>query len=809
LVTWSTVATAERTDQRVLVLHSYHGQLNWTKGLAEGIDLGFEHTEPEVQVFHEFLDAKRFPALEQGKATLELLSAKYAEEPPDLIMVSDDPGLMLLVDHRSSLFPETPLVYLGINQIEQKILNIPNATGVFELHSTVETALGALQQTGSRGLIVINDSTETGAANLSGIRSLEARPDAPDPLVVLNDLTPETVSESLSPYPEETPVLLLGQLRRGHREGALMSFQETAETIYARVRNPLYAESVTFLGHGVIGGRVLDAEHHAEKAVELARLVLAKGSAEGVAAITEPRTQWTFDSRELSHFGIDRESLPADSRIIHQKPTFYQQYKNVVFASLAVFAGSFAIIVLLADILRRRTIERRLLRENEKRYRDHAEKLAYQASHDWLTGLVNRYEFNSRLEDRISDPSGDPAVLCYLDLDQFKIVNDTAGHLVGDRMLVEIAKLLEEQIRDTDVLGRLGGDEFGLILKPCTPERARQVCERLIATTRSYRFRWENRSFAVGCSVGVVPIADRSASVTDLLSRADLACYKAKDLGRGRVFMDLPREAGLDDALADMVHVANLQDYLAEGRFFLVGQEIRKIVPAAEEREHFEVLLRFRDDAGSVVSPGAFIPAMERYGAITLLDRWVLKTVVEQAYEWSDDSLIGINISGISLGDERFHSDAVALLRQAGVDPSRFCFEITETAAIAHMDDAKTFVRSMREIGAKFAIDDFGSGLASFGYLRDLDVDYLKIDGNLVTNIASDPNDLEIVKFVNDIAHNRGAMTVAEFVENDATLACLRSIGVDYAQGFGIARPRALAPRDTAGIVVAAALASR
>jgi len=898
---------------RVLVLHSYHPQLDWTAGLREGIDTGFADFERPVDVFHEFLDAKRLPALEHGESFLEFLETKYVAEPPDLLMVSDDPGLMLLVKHRSSFFPGTPLVYLGINQVAPKVVELPNATGVFELHSTVDTAYGALEQTGNLGLIVINDSTETGIANLGGIRTLESRTDSPAPLIVLNDLTPESAPHALERYSAEMPVLLLGQLRR-HSEGALLSFEETAKILRATIPNPIYAESVTFLGHGVVGGRVLDAEHHAEKAVELAGLVLAKGSAEGIAPITQPKTEWTFDYRELDRFGIDLASLPADSRVIHKSPTFYELYKHVVWIVLGVFAVSLSMIALLTEILRRKTVERRLLQENERRYRDLAEAgasvfweldaegvftnfhnasgalrarspetmlgrsiddivksfpslefdleafqqsfleqrpirdflfrvrttdesvrilklsgtpifddegvfrgyrgiqreitkeyelaetLAYQASYDWLTGLVNRYEFNNQLEESISAHSDEPAVLCYLDLDQFKIVNDTAGHLVGDRLLVDVAKLLQNELRDSDVLGRLGGDEFGLILKPCTLESAQQVCERLIAVTRSYRFQWEGRSFAVGCSIGIVSISDRPSSVADLLSRADVACYKAKDMGRGRVFADLPREVRLDTTRTGMAHVANLQRYIDEGRFFLVGQEIRGITPSTEKELGFEVLVRFLDDDGSVVAPGAFIPAMEQYGAISLLDRWVLKTVVEQRYEWLDGSLVGINLSGISLGDERFRRDALAHFRQIGADASQICFEITETAAIAHMDDARIFIHSMRELGAKFALDDFGSGTASFGYLRDLNVDYVKIDGNLVRDIVRDPNDFEIVQFVNDIAHKRGMKTVAEFVEDEATLDRLKTIGVDYAQGFGIARPRALTRRPPIGL---------
>lgn len=433
-----------------------------------------------------------------------------------------------------------------------------------------------------------------------------------------------------------------------------------------------------------------------------------------------------------------------------------------------------------------RGIQREITQEYEL-----ADTLAYQATYDWLTGLVNRYEFNERLQEIIQDccHKGEQAVLCYIDLDQFKIVNDTAGHAVGDPLLVEISTLFQETIRDSDILSRLGGDEFGLILKGCTLESAQVLCKSLLSTLQTHRFCWENRQFNLSCSIGVVPISSHSGELVDLLSRADLACYKAKKLGRGRLYIDTPGEIGLDSDKTLMTHIANLTQYIEEDRFFLVQQKIQSLFPTGHQGNHFEVLIRFQDKNSAVMSPADFIPAMEQYGVITVIDRWVIETVLKKLSHVSPDTLISINVSGISLGDENFLDYTVRLLKQSKLPATCLCFEITETAAISHLEDAKKFIRTLQSLGAKFALDDFGSGLSSFGYLKTLPVDFLKIDGGLIKNIVREPSDLAIVKCVNDVAHMLGMQTIAEFVEDGQTLECLKGLGIDYAQGYGIAKP--------------------
>lgn len=922
--------------QRILIVHSYHDHLPWTQGLRQGITQGFREQRGEIDIYHEFLDAKRLPNLLHGDAFLAQLSLKYSEPSLDLLMVSDDPGLRLVLRHRADYFPDLPIVYLGINTVDPALLKTPNTTGVFEVHSIVDTVLGALEQTNTQRIIVINDSTETGQANLDSLRALKQHPKAPSQITVLNDVVDVDVSQSLSGYPSDWPILVLGQLRQERADGPLASFQETAEVLSATLPNPLYTVSTTFLGHGVVGGKVLDPEYHAAQAVELAHQVLAQSTTTGVEPITAAKTRWVFDHRELRRLGMQESDLPQDSKVIHRELSFYGQYKQLVWATVGTLMTALVIIVLLMELIRRRSIEEQLLRENEKRYRDLAEAganvfwelnqhaeftyisdealalcaqpsaqlvgrslhsivshdeglefnwgeflqafythqpiqdfifrrrrgtdgvlifklngkpmfdaqnnflgyrgiqreitqeyelaetLAYQATHDWLTGLVNRYEFNQRLQASYESclANGEQAVLCYIDLDQFKIVNDTAGHQAGDQLIGKIAQMLQSCIRESDILGRLGGDEFGLILRDCSLSVAQSICSSILSALQAYRFTWQGRQFVVGCSIGVVPILDMSedakpvadgsdprpvvndsdlkpiadgyASAVDLLSRADLACYKAKELGRGRIYIDMPGEAGLDSDRNVMTHIANIHQYIEEGRFFLVQQKIQPLSLSAHKGAHFEALIRFKDNPHEVITPAKFIPAMEQYGVITLIDRWVIETLLTQLPLTNPDVLMSINLSGISLGDESFLDYIICLIQQSAIPASCLCFEITETAAISNLNRAKCFIRTLQDMGVKFALDDFGSGVSSFGYLKSLPVDFLKIDGSLVKNMVSEPSDLAMVKSVNDIAHMLGIQTIAEFVEDQQTLECLTALGIDYAQGYGIEKPQDL-----------------
>jgi len=412
-----------------------------------------------------------------------------------------------------------------------------------------------------------------------------------------------------------------------------------------------------------------------------------------------------------------------------------------------------------------------------------------------LTGLVNRREFEARLERALKMARAREAqyALCYMDLDQFKIVNDSCGHVAGDALLGQLGALLKSKIRWRDTLARLGGDEFGVLLENCTVEEAIETAESLLKAVQDFRFVWEDRSFRLGASIGVVPIAPETASVAELLTAADSACAAAKDAGRNRVHTWQENDIDLMRRRKEMQWAARINNALEEARFELFRQPI---LPLHDQNPgaHYELLLRMRDEQGQVVAPDVFINAAERYGLTPAIDRWVianaLRWLVSEADERERLAMCSINLSGQSLGDDKFLPYVIEQFERSGIDPSKICFEITETAAIASYSQANRFINSLKELGCKFALDDFGTGLSSFGYLKHFPVDFLKIDGSFVKEMLHDPIDREMVRSINEIGHLTGKQTIAEFVESQEILTMLRGMGVDYAQGYGIGEPR-------------------
>jgi diguanylate cyclase (GGDEF)-like protein/PAS domain S-box-containing protein len=420
-------------------------------------------------------------------------------------------------------------------------------------------------------------------------------------------------------------------------------------------------------------------------------------------------------------------------------------------------------------------------------------QLSYQASHDGLTGLYNRREFEVQLQHALNNAKREnhTHVLCYLDLDQFKIVNDTCGHVAGDEMLRQIAEHLRNAIRSSDIIARLGGDEFGVLLKFCPLARAMQVAEDLIKKVRKFRFVWQSVSFETGVSIGMVAVTGNSENITELLSAADVACYAAKDKGRNRVHVYQLDDDELQLRHGEMHWVSRIRRAFDEDRFCLYCQEI---VPtkADEKGAKYEILVRLRDEQGQLVPPMAFIPAAERYHLMTEIDRWVIRKTFESLCDHltgEDISSCSINLSGQSLGDPKFLEFVVDQFACFRVDAHRVCFEITETAAIANLTLATHFISVLKTMGCRFALDDFGKGLSSFSYLKNLKIDYLKIDGGFVKDMVKDPIDYAMVEAINQIGHVMGIQTIAEFVEDEAILLALRKLGVDYAQGYGIAKP--------------------
>ena len=422
-------------------------------------------------------------------------------------------------------------------------------------------------------------------------------------------------------------------------------------------------------------------------------------------------------------------------------------------------------------------------------------RLSYHASHDILTGLVNRREFENRLERALKSAKARETsyALCYLDLDQFKIVNDSCGHSAGDALLGQLGALLKSKIRWRDTLARLGGDEFGVLLESCSLEEAMKTAEILRASIGEYKFVWDDRSFRLGVSIGVVPITADNEDVAALLSAADSACQAAKESGRNRIHSFHENDIDLMRRRREMQWAARINNALEEDRFELFRQTILPL-QAEEEGAHYEILLRMRDESGSIVAPGLFIEAAERFNLTPKIDFWVIRNafrwLVSEADERERLALCSINLSGQSLGDEKFLPFVIDQFQMSGLDATKICFEITETAAIASYSQANRFINALKELGCKFALDDFGTGLSSFGYLKHFPVDFLKIDGSFVKEILHDPIDREMVRSINEIGHLTGKRTIAEFAENAEIITMLRGMGIDYAQGYGVAEPK-------------------
>jgi diguanylate cyclase (GGDEF)-like protein/PAS domain S-box-containing protein len=422
-------------------------------------------------------------------------------------------------------------------------------------------------------------------------------------------------------------------------------------------------------------------------------------------------------------------------------------------------------------------------------------RLSYHASHDVLTGLVNRREFENRMERALKSAKAHETsyALCYLDLDQFKIINDTCGHSAGDALLGQVGALLKSKVRWRDTLARLGGDEFGILLESCSLDEAMRTAESLREAVRNFKFTWEERTFRLGASIGVVPISPENADVASVLSAADSACQAAKEAGRNRVHSFEENDIDLMRRRREMQWAARIHSALEEGRFELFRQTILPLqVP--ETGAHYELLLRMRDENGKIVAPDNFITAAERYGITPQIDRWVIENafrwLVSEADEREKLAMCSINLSGQSLGDDKFLPFVIDQFHRSGLDAAKICFEITETAAIASFSQANRFIQALKELGCKFALDDFGTGLSSFGYLKHFPVDFLKIDGSFVKEILHDPIDREMVRSINEIGHLTGKQTIAEFAENLDIINMLRSLGVDYAQGYGISQPQ-------------------
>lgn len=904
--------TSANAPHQILVLHSYHTEYPWTKNLKRGIENEFQDLGEEAELYHEFMDTKRYPSQEKRYQFIRHLGAKYSDTSIDLLLVSDDAALQTLLVFREQYFANIPVVFLGINNIREKYLTLPLATGVFENHDLATSMKEIKRLSGRNDLVIVLNALSSSDQRGRLDYLIKNTAGIPENITIIRDLSEEQIQNYFQSISPKTPVFVIGQLlvREGSRD--YLGWNHYFAALKKHIDNPIYTTSRMGLGQGAVGVNFLSAQSHGRQAAQLAKQVLRGTPVDMLPAITDAQSQWGFDVDLLVKHDIPMTKIPKGSQLINRRGEFYKNNKNLVHSVVAAFVVAFIIIVLLSAAYRRVVVAKRMIEENESRYRDLAttganifwetdarghltylsgdtqlaygfkdldllgrslvetlvenreidfplrefqtrfevqepldklsykvklanhevkifqlsgkpiydaqrnfigyrgisreitqehhlsETIAYQASYDALTGLVNRPEFNNRLKDLVENPQvfQGTSFLCFLDLDRFKLVNDTAGHLVGDRMLTEIANTINACIRRKDVLGRLGGDEFGLLLVNTSLEEAKAICNRVIREVESHRFQWDNRIFEVGVSIGMIAIHG-GLNEEELLSRSDFACYKAKEQGRGRIYIVDEKQGDFDQDHLQMGYIANVTQAIEQRRFSLVRQKIEDTSPQALSHHHYEILLRYKDEDGNPVSPGDFIPFAEKHGVISIIDRWVLETAINSYERYFPDkgTMISINLSGISISNEEFVRFAEKVVKSATMDPCLLCFEITETAAISHLSQALDFIHTMKRLGVKFALDDFGCGSSSFGYLKNLPVDYVKIDGSLVKNIATEPSDRAIVTAVHSIAEMMQMKTIAEFVENEEIRTVLADIGVDYVQGYGIGRPEECQPQ--------------
>ncbi len=428
-----------------------------------------------------------------------------------------------------------------------------------------------------------------------------------------------------------------------------------------------------------------------------------------------------------------------------------------------------------------------------------ARQLSYQASHDMLTGLYNRLKFEECLEEVLLNIKQEHRVhsLCFLDLDRFKQVNDTCGHVAGDELLRQLPDLFQKVLRSGDVVARLGGDEFGILLENCELNQASVIADKIRQEIKDFRFIWEEKVFTIGVSIGVVGIDENTSDMSRIMSQADMACYAAKDSGRNLVHVYEHADEQASERHGEMHWTARITRALEQNRFVLYRQPIVGL--SGDTGEHYQVLVRMVDEKGSVVPPGAFIPSAERYNLMAEIDRWVINEVFRLIAEddsgdaaTGTDTVITINLSGDSLNDNGLHDYIISLKDRLGISLSNVCFEINETVAISNLVKATALINALKKHGCRFSLGDFGSGLSSFAYLKTLPVDYIKIDGTFVKDVSSDPVNRAMVDSIQQMGHAMKLDTIAECVEDEQTLSILKEIGINYAQGYHLGRPQAI-----------------
>lgn len=599
----------------------------------------------------------------------------------------------------------------------------------------------------------------------------------------------DTIREGNIGYQLESPSILELDALARHVNKMSSALKDAQDQLVEKSDNELYVErskalvTLESIGEGVIttdreenitymnpaAELLTSAKFHSVKGKNLHKVFRVR-SPEATQTAEYPVKSVVNNNETLSHDPHLLLVRPDNSEIVIKDTASPIQNKNGEVIGMALVFHDFSSIKHMSDML------------------------AYQASHDDLTELYNRREFESQLDDALRDASerNTEHALCYLDLDQFKIINDTCGHMAGDILLKQISQQIKNRIRRHDLLARLGGDEFGIIFYDINIKEAKELAQLVKNSVADFKYIWHNNSFDIGVSIGLVPINNSVKSHSELLMRADSACYIAKDNGRNCIHIYAPSDRDFIRRCDELQWYNRITDALDNSDFELHCQAVRPVGSHSSQHDRYEILLRMLD-SDKIILPSEFIPAAERYLLMPRIDRWVIDSFLwsfeKMALEDFLDIKYNINLSGQSLCNDEFLEYVVQKLQGRYVKPENLTFEITETAAISNLDKALTFIRTLKEFGCEFALDDFGTGVSSFQYLHDLPVDYIKIDGKFVRNIDSNQINHSIINAITDIGHELGLEIIAEYVEDDAILKKLSQCNIDYLQGFAVGKP--------------------
>ena len=775
-------ASNPQSNHNVLVVHSSYQDYPWTASMHRGVHEGFSDIPESIEFWTEYIDTKRNLDPVYFQKLHELFNAKYQERELDLIIAIDNEAYDFIMEDRDTLFAGIPIVFAGYIGYEPGLLDDhPLITGVIQENSfeeTIDVALRLHPET-QKVVFVLPDAWPVRMAWVEHFPELYA---GRVEFARITANTLESIDSELAKLGQNIIVIPLNSFLLD--SGEYLSFEDLVFHLSLKGAYPVYGLWDIALNHGIVGGKLVSGKSQGREASRLALQILRGDAVSEVPVVDNSPNSYMFDWIQMQRFNINVDDLPVGTVVINRPESFYEKNKLLTWAVLSALLFLMALVVSLSlNIRRRKRVEH---------------KLTYQASHDALTGLVNRREFENRAERLLStkgQKKGEHA-LCYMDLDQFKVINDNYGHNAGDELLRQLGAELQKVVRKSDTLARLGGDEFGVLMERCSLDDAYRVADSLLKVIQEHLFLWEEHSLRIGASIGLVSIPQTAADLTQLLQNADAACYRAKDTGRNRIHIFNDDDTEIAQRLGEMKWVERIHHALESNLFCLYAQAIVPLSSSSDK--HYEILIRMQGEDGRIIPPGAFLPAAEQFNLIAKIDQWVIRKSFQflsaNPVFLKQVSFCSINLSGQSLSSSDILDFIIDQLEQSGVDGSKLCFEITETAAISNLKIATKFISILKGLGCQFALDDFGSGLSSFAYLKNLSVDYLKIDGMFVKDIVDDPIDHAMVKSINEIGQVMGMKTIAEFVENDEIKHMLCEIGVNYAQGYGIEEPL---PLDT------------